>query len=191
MKSVIVSPSICQEVTGLNAMILILFYFLMLSFKPIFHSPLSLVFAIGVVSSAYLRLLMFLPTILIPAFASSSPAFCMMYSACKQISRLTIHSLDVLLSQFWTSPFFHVQFQLLLLDLHTGFSGGRLSGLVVPSLSEFSTVYCDLHKGFHVINKAEIDPLLEFSCFFYDSTDVENLMSCSSAFLKSSLNICI
>ena len=37
----------------------------------------------GVVSSAYLRLLIFLPAILIPAFASSSPAFLMMYSAYK------------------------------------------------------------------------------------------------------------
>ena len=35
------------------------------------------------VSSAYLRLLIFLPAILIPAYSSSSPAFCMMYSACK------------------------------------------------------------------------------------------------------------
>ena len=35
---------------------------------------------------------------------------------------------------------------LLLLDLHTGFSGGRSGGLVFPSLSEFSTVYCDPHS---------------------------------------------
>ena len=83
----IVSPTICHEVMGLDAMILV---FWMLSFKLAFSfssftfiktffgsSSLS---AIRVLSSAYLRLLIFLPTILIPACASSSPAFHMMYS---------------------------------------------------------------------------------------------------------------
>ena len=41
------------------------------------------------------------------------------------VSRVTIYSLDVLLSWFGNSLYFHVQFQLLLLDLHTDFSGGR------------------------------------------------------------------
>ena len=49
--------------------------------KRLFSS--SLLSAIRVVSSAYLRLLIFLPAILIPACASSSPAFLRMYSACK------------------------------------------------------------------------------------------------------------
>ena len=44
-------------------------------------------------------------------------------------------------------------------------------------------------KGFSVANEAEVDDFLEFSCFFYDQTDVGNLMSGSSAFSKSSLNI--
>ena len=44
-------------------------------------------------------------------------------------------------------------------------------------------------KGFGVVNKAEIDVFLEFSCFFNDPTDVGNLISGSSAFSKSSLNI--
>ena len=44
-------------------------------------------------------------------------------------------------------------------------------------------------KGFGVVNEAEIDIFLEFSCFFYDPTDVGNLISGSSAFSKSSLNI--
>ena len=83
-----VSPSICHEVMGPDAMI---FVFWMLSFKPTFSlstftfikrlfssSSLS---AIRMVSSAYLRLLIFLLAILIPACASSSPAFLMMYSA--------------------------------------------------------------------------------------------------------------
>ena len=51
----------------------------------------------------------------------------------------------------------------------TGFSRGRSGGLVFPSLSEFSTVYCDPHsKGFGIVNKAEIDVFLELSCFFDD-----------------------
>ena len=45
----------------------------------------------------YLRLLIFLPAILIPACASSSPAFLMMYSAYKLNKQMTIYSLDVLL----------------------------------------------------------------------------------------------
>ena len=44
-------------------------------------------------------------------------------------------------------------------------------------------------KGFGIINKAEVDIFLEFSCFFYDPTDVGNLISGSSAFPKSNLNI--
>ena len=44
-------------------------------------------------------------------------------------------------------------------------------------------------KGFDVINKAEADVFLELSCFFYDPTDLGNLISCSSAFSKSSLTI--
>ena len=44
-------------------------------------------------------------------------------------------------------------------------------------------------KGFFVVNKAEVEIFLEFSCFFYDPTDVGNLISGSSAFSKTSLNI--
>ena len=85
-----VSPSVSHKVMGSDDMI---FVFWMLSFKPTFSlssfsfikglfssSSLS---AIRVVSSAYLRLLIFLPAILIPAYVSSSPAFLMMYSTYK------------------------------------------------------------------------------------------------------------
>ena len=44
-------------------------------------------------------------------------------------------------------------------------------------------------KGFGIVNGAEVDVFLELSCFSYDSTDVDNLISGSSAFYKSSLNI--
>ena len=44
-------------------------------------------------------------------------------------------------------------------------------------------------KGFGIVNKAEVDVYLELSCFFDDPMDVGNLISDSSAFSKSSLNI--
>ena len=79
-------PSICHEVMGLDVMISV---FWMLSFslfsftfiKRLFSS--SSLSAIRVMTSAYLRLLQFLPAFLIPACASSRQAFQMMYSAYK------------------------------------------------------------------------------------------------------------
>ena len=44
-------------------------------------------------------------------------------------------------------------------------------------------------KGLGIVNKAEIDVFLELSCFFHDPADVGNLISGSSAFSKTSLNI--
>ena len=44
-------------------------------------------------------------------------------------------------------------------------------------------------KGFGIVNKAEVDVFLELSCFFYDPEDVGNLISGSSAFSKTCLNI--
>ena len=86
----IVSPSICHEVNGTGCHEL---SFLNVKFKPVFllssftlikrlfiSSSLS---AVRVVSSDYLRLLIFLPAILIPVCDSSSPEFHMMYSAYK------------------------------------------------------------------------------------------------------------
>ena len=80
--------SVCHEVMGLDTMI---FVFGILSFRPAFSLSsftfikrlfsYSLPSAIGVISSAYLRLLIFLPVVLIPGCVSSSPEFCMMYSA--------------------------------------------------------------------------------------------------------------
>ena len=113
----IVSPSIYHEVMGPDA---IIFIFWMLSFKPAFllsyftlikrvFSSSSLT-AIKVVASSCLRLLIFLPTIMIPACASSSQALCKMYSAYK----LNEHGDNIQpscpLSQFWTSLLLHVLF---------------------------------------------------------------------------------
>ena len=99
------SPSFCHKVMGPDAMIIV---FWILSFKPdfslysftfikrLFSS--SLLSAIKVVSSAYLRLLIFFLAILIPAWASTSLAFPMMYSACK----LNKHGDNI---QSWGIPF--------------------------------------------------------------------------------------
>ena len=57
------------------------------------------------------------------------------------------------------------------------------------SLRIFQFVVTYTVKGFGVINKAEVDVFLELSCFFDDPADVGNLISGSSAFSKSSLNI--
>ena len=44
-------------------------------------------------------------------------------------------------------------------------------------------------KGFGIVNNAEVDAFLELSCFFDDPADVGNLISGSSAFSKTSLNV--
>ena len=116
IKSVIVStvsPSISYEVMGPDAMILV---FWMLNFKPTFlfssftfikrffsSSSLS---AIRVVSSAYLRLLIFLLAIL----CFFQPSISHDVLCIEVISRVTIYSLDILLFLFGTSLLFHVQF---------------------------------------------------------------------------------
>ena len=94
-------------------------FFWMLNFKPAFSLCSftfikrlfsSLLLAIRVASYAYLRLLIFLPAILIPAYASSSPAFLMMYSAYKLNKQGDNIQPDILLSWFETSLLLHVQF---------------------------------------------------------------------------------
>ena len=123
--------------------------------SQLFHSPLTHssrgFSAIRVVSSAYLRLLIFLPAILIPTCVSSSPAFLMMYSTYKlnkqgdniqpwrthfPIWNQTVVSCPVLTVAPW--PAYR-------------FLKGRSGGLVFVSLSEFS-VCCDPHKGFSVVS---------------------------------------
>ena len=79
---------------------------------------------------------------------------------------------------------------MLLPDLHIGFSRGRSGGLKFLSLSEFPQfIVIQTVKGFDIVNKAEIDVFLELSCFFDDPANDVNLISGSSAFSKSSLNI--
>ena len=83
--------------------------------------------------------------------------------------------------------------ELLLLYLHTDFSGGRsgVAGQVFwYSLLLKNFPICLIHtvKAFSTINEADV--FLEFSSFFYDSMDAGNLISSSCAFSKSSLYIC-
>ena len=115
--------------------------FVLLSFKPAFSlSSFTLIktlfsssslSAIRVVLSAYLRLLS-LPTVLIPAYASSSWHFTWCILHINYISRVTIYSLDILLSQFWTSLLFHVQDCCFLMCIQVS---QETSSMVFPYLS--------------------------------------------------------
>ena len=199
----IFSPSLSHEVMGLDAMNLV---FWMLSFKPTFSlssftfikrlfssSSLS---AIRVVSSAYLRLLLFLPAILIPACTSSSPAFLMTYSAYK----LNEHGDNI---QPWSTPFSIWNQSIIPCPILTVASwpayrflkrqvrwfGKKLKNFWKISWKIFQFVVVHTVKVFGIVNKAEIYVFLEPFCFFNDSTDVGNLISGSSAFSKTSLNI--
>ena len=64
----------------------------------------------------------------------------------------------------------------------------RWSGIPI-SLRIFQFAVIHTVKGFSVINEAEVDVFLELSCFLYDPVDASNLISGSSAFSKSSLNM--
>ena len=73
--------------------------------------------------------------------------------------------------------------------MHTGFSGGKSGDLVFPFLEEFSTVCCDSHKGFSIVNEAEVDVFKKFPCFLHDPMNVGSLISGFSDFSKPSLYI--
>ena len=78
---------------------------------------------------------------------------------------------------------------MLLPDLHTDFSRGRSGGHshLFQNFPQFIVIHTV--QGFGIVNKAEIDVFLELSCFFDDPLDVGSLVSGSSAFSKTSLNI--
>ena len=142
-------------------------------------------------SSAYLRLLVFLPTILIPAYASSSPAFHIMFSACK----LNKQSDNI---QPWHTPFpiwnqSVVPCLVLTVASWPAYRFLRKQVKVVwyshlfKNFQQFVVIHTV--KGYSIVNKAEVDVFLELSCFFDDPADVGNLIFHSSAFCTSSLNI--
>ena len=142
-------------------------------------------------SSVYLRLLIFLPAILIPACASSSLAFHMMYFAYKLNNRddniqpwrnsfpdlepVCFLCLEITVASWPAYTFLRRQ---------TRWSSIPISWRII----QFVVIHTV--KGFGIVNKAVIDIFLELSRFFYDSMDVGNLISGSSAFSKSTLKIC-
>ena len=167
-------------------------HFLNVEFKPTFSFSFftfikklfssSLLSAIRVVASVYLRLLIFLLAIIIPACASSSQAFHMMYSACK----LNKQGDNI---QPWCIPFLIWNQSVVLCAVLTVVSWPayrflrrqvRWSGIPI-FWRIFQSVVIHTVKGFGIINTAEVDVFLN-SCFLNDPADVGNLFSGSSAF---------
>ena len=156
--------------------------------KRLFSS--SSLSAISVLSSAYLRLLIFLPAILIPSYSSSSPAFLMMYSAYK----FNKQSDNI---QPWCTPFpiwnqYAIPCPVLTVASWPAYRflkrQVRWSGISI-SFRIFQFIVIHTVKGFGIVNKEETDAFPELSCFLDDSVDVSNLISGTSAFSKTSLNI--
>ena len=182
---------------GPDAMIFMLW---MLSFKSAFSlssftfikrlfssSSLS---AVRVVSSAYLRLLIFLPAVFVPPCASSSLAFPMIYSAYK-LNKQGDNIRDL------TSPFPICNQSVVPRPVLTVASWPvyrflrrqvRWSGIPI-SWRIFQFVVIHEVKVFAIVNEVEVVAFLKFPCFLYDPTNVGNLISGSSAFSKLSLYI--
>ena len=158
---------------GPDAMILV---FWMLGFNPTFSLSsftfikrlfsYSLPSAIRVVSSAYLRFLIFLLTILIPACASSSPAFLMMYSAYKLNKQGDNIQPWCTPFPIWTQPV--VPYPVLTVASWPAYRflkrQVRWSGIPI-SWKNFQFVVIHTVKGFGLVNKAEVNVFRELSCF--------------------------
>ena len=126
---------------------------------------------------------------MIPACASFSLAFCMMYSA----YNLNKQGHNILP---WHTPFpiwnqFVVPYLVLTVASWPAYRfirrQLRLSGIPISkNFPQFVVIHTV--KGFGIINKAEVDVFLELSCCLYDPVDFGNLISGYSGFSKSSLN---
>ena len=180
----IVSPSICNEVKGPDAMI---FIFWKLRFKPAFSLSSftfikrlfssSLLSAIRVVSTAYLKLLIFLLAILIPACASSSLAFHMVYS----VYKLNKQGDSI---QPWRTPFPILSQSVLpcsnycfLIHIQVSQEAGKVVWYshLFNNFPQFVVVHTV--KWFSIVNEAEVDVLLELPCFLHDPMNAGNLIS--------------
>ena len=145
----------------------------------------SLLSAIRVVTTAYLRLLIFLLAILIPACASSSLAFHM--KAEWQYTALTysFSNLEaVCCSMSSSNCFFFTCIQI-------SQQAGQVAWYSLL-FKYFLLFFCDPHSQtlcFGVVGKADIGVFLELCCFFHDPADAGNLISGCSVFSKYSLNI--
>ena len=101
---------------------------------------------------------------------------------------MTIYRLDILLSQFWTSPLFLFGSNCRFL---TCLQASQEAGNVVwyshlfRNFPQFVVIHTV--KGFRVVNEAEVDVFLEFLCFLCDPRNVDNFISGSYAFSKHRL----
>ena len=136
-----------------------------------------------------MKLLIFLLTILIPTCDSSSPAFCLVYSAQK------LNTQGDSIQPCYTTFLILNQSVVPCVVLTVGSWSAyrflrkqvRWSGISISLIIFFIMIHTV--KGFNVVNEAEVDVFLECACFFYDPTDVGNLISGSSMFSKSSLYV--
>ena len=111
----------------------------------------------------------------------------MMYSAYKLTKQGdNIHKFH---SKFWTSLLFHVCFCFFLTCIQIFQEAGKVVWYshLLKNFPQFVVIHTV--KGIGIINKAEVDVFLEFSCFFNDPLAIGNLISGSSAFSKSNLNM--
>ena len=147
-------------------------HFWTLSFKPpfslsflierLFNS--SLLSTIRVVSFAYLRFLIFLPAVLVPACNSSSLAFHVVYSAYKLNKQGdNIYSLDipVCCSMSGSNCCF-------LTCIQVSQEAGKVVRYSVSFKNFPQFVVIHTVKGFSIVSEAKVDGFLEFSCFLYD-----------------------
>ena len=104
---------------------------------------------------------------------------------------MTIYSLDVLLPLFGTSLFCSMSSSncCFLTCIQISQEAGQVVWYshLLENFPQFVVIYTV--KGFGILNRAEVDVFLELLCFFNDLMDVDNLISGSSAFSKSNLNI--
>ena len=135
--------------------------------RQVLYHQLHLGSSIRVVSSAYMMLLIFLPAILIPASDSSSPTFCMMYSA----QKLNKKGDNI---QPWDTPFPIFKQSIVPYLFLTVASWPayrflrrqlRWSGILISLriFHSFFVVY--MVKGFSVVSEADVDVFLELLCF--------------------------
>ena len=102
---------------------------------------------------------------------------------------MTIYSLDVLLFLFGASLLFHVQSNCYFLTcIHISQEAGQVVWYS-HLFQNFHSLLWSIVKGFGIVSKAQIDVSLELSSFSDDPADVGNLISGSSAFSKTNLNI--
>ena len=102
---------------------------------------------------------------------------------------MTIYSLDILLFLFGTSLLFYVQFCCFLTCIQISQEAGKVVWYshLLKSFPQFIVIHT--LKGFGIVCKTVVDVFFWNSCFFDDPVDIGNLISGSSAFSKSSLNI--